>query len=287
MPARTRDTGYISAYPVIAAYTTPNYGRATGGIGAPTAVTISSVNYEYLTFTSTGTLTVTTAGWFDYLAVGGGGGNNNYASGGGGGGGSGCLEIGSIYLDTNQTITIGAGGSLADHTILHTAGSTIIAATSPFGRTVGGNFSFSSSGGKNQLAVGGGVGSVAANASAVFTTAYGKNGGDSFSAANYAAGGGGSTDTVGGNAPSGSTGGTGANGFDVSVFIGGSATYKAAGGSGGASGAGGPASNGGTAGNTGIGVNAAANSGSGGGGGYGTATAGNGGSGICYIRYAV
>ena len=42
----------------------PAYGTATGGIGAPTAVTISSVNYEYLTFNSSGTLTVTKSGFF-------------------------------------------------------------------------------------------------------------------------------------------------------------------------------------------------------------------------------
>jgi len=287
MPNR-RELGYVSAGSVPTIVAPTAYGVATGGTSSSISVGSPAVAYTLLTFTTTGTLTVTTAGWFDYLAVGGGGGNNNYVSGGGGGGGSGCLEIGSIYLDTNQTITIGGGGSLADHSILHTADNTIIAATSPFGRTVGGNFSLSTGGGSNKFAVGGGAGSVAGNTSAVFTTAYGKNGGDSFGSANYAAGGGGSTNTVGGNAPSGSTGGTGANGFDVSVFIGGSATYKAAGGSGGGSGAGGPASNGGAAGSTNATpANGPANSGSGGGGGYGTATTGNGGSGICYIRFKV
>jgi hypothetical protein len=265
------------------------YGTATGGIGSPTAVNISGVDYEYLTFNSTGTLTVTKAGFFDYCAVGGGGGANSYGSGGGGGGGSGCLEIGSIYLSSNQTITIGAGGAVAAYSTTHTAGNTIIAATSPFGRTVGGNFSTSNaSSGANTLAVGGGGGAVAAGASNVFTTAYGKNGGNSDPSANYAAGGGGSTNLVGGNAASANVGGVGANGFDVSVFIGGSAVYKAAGGSGGGQTSGGAASNGGTpASNNTTPNNGAANSGSGGGGGYGNLTTGNGGSGICYIRYKV
>ena len=264
------------------------YGTATGGIGAPTAVTINSVNYEYLTFNSSGTLTVTKAGFFDYLAVGGGGGANSWTYGGGGGG-SGCLEIGSIYLSSNQTITIGAGGAVAAYGTLHTAGNTIIAATSPFGRTVGGNFSFTQgSNGVNQLAVGGGAGSVGDGNSAVFTTAYGKNGGDSNNAEVGGGGGGGSTTLVGGNAPSATAGGVGADGFDISVFIGGSATYKAAGGSGGGSTSGGAASLGGTAGsNNTTPANGAANSGSGGGGGNGTLTTGNGGSGICYIRFKV
>jgi hypothetical protein len=59
--------GYVSASNTPTVVQQSAYGRATGGIGAPTAVTISSVDYEYLTFNAIGTLTVTTAGWFDYL----------------------------------------------------------------------------------------------------------------------------------------------------------------------------------------------------------------------------
>ncbi len=289
MPNR-RELGYVSAGSTNTVFvSTGIYGRATGGIGSPTAVTIGSTNYEYLTFNATGTLTVTTAGWFDYLAVGGGGGAMSYGSGGGGGGGSGCLEIGSIYLSSNQTITIGAGGSVTAYNNLHTAGDTMIAATSPFGRKIGGHYGVgNASSGGTIIGIGGGGGSVAGSTSTVFTTAYGKNGGNSDPSSPYGAGGGGSTDTVGGNAASAGVGGVGANGFDISVFIGGSATYKAAGGSGGGATSGGAASNGGTAGSSNTTPNnAAANSGSGGGGGYGNLTTGNGGSGICYIRWSV
>jgi hypothetical protein len=45
-----------------------SYGTATGGIGAPTAVTIGGVDYEYLTFNATGTLTIVSPGLFDVLA---------------------------------------------------------------------------------------------------------------------------------------------------------------------------------------------------------------------------
>jgi hypothetical protein len=264
----------------------PTYGTATGGIGAPTAVTINGVNYEYLTFNATGTLTVTRSGFFDYCAVGGGGGAAKFSNGAGGGG-SGCLEIGSIYLDANQTITIGAGGSFADSGVLHTAGNTIIAATSPFGRTIGGNFSINDPNSlQNVLAVGGGNGaSTNGTPKITFTTAYGRNGGDSTASTN--GGGGGSVNNVGGNG-AGTTGGAGAAGFDVSVFIGGSALFKAMGAGGGGSVTGGAAPTDGVAGSANTTPpNGNANSGGGGGGGAGVLTTGNGGSGICYIRWKV
>ncbi len=65
---RTRDTGYISAYPVIVAYAEV-YGVATGGTSS--SITVGGVNYTLLTFTASGTLTVATAGLFDVLIFGG------------------------------------------------------------------------------------------------------------------------------------------------------------------------------------------------------------------------
>ena len=44
-----------------------SYGVATGGTSS--SITVSSQNYTLLTFTSTGTLTVATAGLFDYLIL--------------------------------------------------------------------------------------------------------------------------------------------------------------------------------------------------------------------------
>jgi hypothetical protein len=267
------------------------YGTATGGIGSPTAVNISGVDYEYLTFNSTGTLTITKSGFFDYCAVGGGGGSL-YTSGGntaGGGGGAGVLLIGSIYLDANQTITIGGGGSVNNLlSSTKTQGTdTIIAATSPFTKTASGNLAtVSSNDGVVAGFTGGGFGSMFGYTTTVTTTAYGRNGGNSGTSTN--GGGGGGNSAAGGNG-SGTTGGTGGAGFDVSVFIGSSALFKAMGGGGGGSVTGGSAATDGVAGSTNsTPPNGNVNSGGGGGAGASSSTTtGNGGSGICYIRWVV
>lgn len=291
MPNR-RELGYVSAGSTSTVYvSTGNYGRATGGIGAATAVTINSVNYEYLTFNATGTLTVTTAGFFDYLAIGGGGGALYDPTAAGGGGGAGQAVFGSVYLSANQTITIGGGGALFIYsTMFSQAGNTTIAATSPFTQTALGNFVGTRN---NNLTctsfVGGGVGNGAgAQLSFLGNSALGQKGGDG-NGTTFGGGGGGNgpSSAAGGNG-AGSTGGSGGAGFDVSVFIGGSALYKAQGGGGGGSGTGGAAATNGVAGSANTTPsNGAANTGQGGGGGYGTLSTGNGGSGICYIRYTV
>ncbi len=266
----------------------PAYGTATGGIGAPTAVTISGVDYQYLQFNSTGTLTITKAGFFDFLAIGGGGGSNYvsavYANGGGGGG---QVVSGSIYLSANQTITIGAGGSFYNYDTRYSQASpTIIGAASPFNVGAVGNFVVSDGSAKSLAYIGGGVGSLAAQTSTGTENALvGYRGGDSSAQTN--AGGGGGQSARGGNGSS-TTGGTGGAGYDISAFIGGSATLRAQGGGGGGSVTGGAAATGGVAGSaTTTPSNGGANTGQGGGGGYGVQTTGNGGSGVCYIRYKV
>ena len=289
MPNR-RELGYVSAGSVPTIVAPTAYGRATGGIGAPTAVTISSVNYEYLTFNSTGTLTVTTAGFFDFCAIGGGGGTTNIATAGyaGGGGGAGQVSIGSIYLDTNQTITIGAGGAFYAYTTFFTkAGDTTVGATAPFVIGAAGNSAQTSQAVISLGYIGGGVGSADTKTSAAITenTLIGFRGGNSDAITN--AGGGGGQSARGGNGTS-TTGGTGGAGFDVAGFIGGSATFKAQGGGGGGSVTGGTAATNGVAGSaTTTPPNGGANTGQGAGGGFGTITTGNGGSGICYIRFKV
>jgi hypothetical protein len=212
------------------------YGTATGGIGAPTAVTINGVDYEYLTFNSTGTLTVTKAGFFDYLAIGGGGSTVNFgASAAGGGGGAGQVVVGSIYLDANQTITIGAGSSFYGYTTgnISQAGNTTIAATAPFFVTALGNLKTYASSAYYGW-VGGGLGAMNGLTPIAITESagLGYRGGASDSGANNNAGGGGGSTARGGDG-SGTTGGTGGAGFDISTFIGGSATYKAQGAGGG------------------------------------------------------
>jgi len=265
------------------------YGTATGGIGAPTAVTINSVNYQYLEFQSTGLLTVTKSGFFDYLAIGGGGGAQQFPSVAGGGGGAGQLVCGSVYLDTNQTITIGAGSSFYSYTLVfNQAGNTTIAATSPFSINALGNQVSSKASDYGIFGyVGGGNGGPGGSTPAAITesTALGYRGGTS--SGNTNAGGGGGQSARGGNGSS-TTGGSGGAGFDVSAFIGGSARFLAQGAGGGGSTAGGTAATGGVAGSaTTTPPNGGANKGQGGGGGNGTITTGNGGSGIAFIRFAV
>jgi hypothetical protein len=274
------------------------YGAATGGIGAPTAVTISSVNYEYLTFNSTGLLTITKAGFFDFLAIGGGqGAARIVASEAGGGGGAGQVVIGSIYLDTNQTITIGAGGAFYVYTSANfvQAGNTTIAATAPFAVGALGNVStiISNAGLNSGTYIGGGNGTQKAGViyNLTETIHSGYQGGNGFGAVFTNAGGGGGQSGRGQAATGNTTGGVGGTGVDISLFIGGSASYRATGGGGGGStagGAGGNSSASSNAGSTGTTPgSASANSGSGGGGGVGLITTGNGGSGVCFIRYRV
>lgn len=295
MPNR-RELGYVSAGSTSTVYvSTGIYGRATGGIGSPTAVTISGVNYEYLTFNSTGTLTVTTAGWFDYLAIGGGGGSRQVtASTASGGGGAGQVIIGSVYLDANQTITIGAGsGFFAVATQFVEASPTTIAATAPFAiRALGNQVSTNGQVLKCLGYVGGGVGTgtsgTAEIAAVTESTQQGYRGGAANFAGSGSGGGGGGQSGRGADGTT-NTGGVGGTGVDISTFIGGSASYRATGGGGGGFSAGGAGGNSSASSNAGSNnstpSSAAANSGSGGGAGYGVVTTGNGGSGVCFIRW--
>ena len=274
------------------------YGTATGGIGSPTATTVGGINYEYLTFNATGTLTITKAGFFDYLAIGGGQGSARIvASEAGGGGGAGQVVIGSIYLDTNQTITIGAGGPFYVYTSANfvQAGNTTIAATAPFAVGALGNVStiLSNAGQNSGTYIGGGNGTQKAGTiyNLTETIHSGFQGGNGTGAVFTNAGGGGGQSGRGQVAAGATTGGAGGTGVDISLFIGGSASYRATGGGGGGStagGAGGNSSASSNAGSTGTTPgSASANSGSGGGGGVGIITTGNGGSGVVFIRYKV
>jgi len=296
MPNR-RELGYVSAGSTNTVYvSTGIYGRATGGIGSPTAVTISGVNYEYLTFTSTGTLTVTTAGWFDYCLIGGGSGTSYFTSliRPSGGGGSGAVSVGSVYLSANQTVTIGAGGSFSVWGTSSEGGNTTLGASSPFNPlAVGSKVKTPSTGdGQVQFCVAGGLGGSAGSSTIVYNFGLGYNGGNGFNGGDYAAGGGGGNQSAGAAGVSSTQGGNGGDGFDISGFIGGSAAYKATGGGGGAQTTAGTGGSSNASSNTGstsaAAPNAAANSGSGAGGGRGNPlTSGNGGSGICYIRWSV
>ena len=66
-------------------------------------------DYDYISFTSSGTLTVTRGGYADVLLVGGGGGGGFSISGGGGAGGH--LYIANAYLPAGSLdVVVGSGG---------------------------------------------------------------------------------------------------------------------------------------------------------------------------------
>lgn len=78
--------------------------------------TASSIPYAYVTFTASGTLNVSRAGFFDFLCVaGGGGGGSGVAAGGGAGGMIDSTQSGGvpIYLTVgSHTITVGAASGI-------------------------------------------------------------------------------------------------------------------------------------------------------------------------------
>lgn len=253
-----------------------SYGAGTGGTGV-TAATVGGVNYNWTSFISTGTFTVTRAGLFDVLVFGGGcggGGDNSYS----GGGASGGISRQTIYLSANATVTIGGGGAV------DASGSpTSIGAIPDAVAAAGGNYTAVIAGRYGTLGAMSGKG-VGTNTGP--TNVQGYAGGES---STNAGGGGGSTTALGANA-SANVGGNGGAGFDVSAFIAGSALFKGAGGGGGAGttgGTGGSSIGGNGASGATNGTAAAANTASGGGSRGSSGTAGAGGSGIIYIRWKV
>lgn len=87
------------------------YGVATGGIGAAasTGVLADGFTYNFLTFSSTSTLSVTKSGLFDVVVVGAGAGGGLFGTGGGGGGMH--ATHATFFLSANLTVTIGAGSA--------------------------------------------------------------------------------------------------------------------------------------------------------------------------------
>jgi len=268
------------------------YGTATGG--SSSSITVGGVDYTLLTFTSSGTLTITKAGFFDYLFIGGGAGCAFYNGAGnaGGGGGAGQVTTGSIYLSTNSTVTIGAGSafgsfsagkrSATDTTATVGTGYQTIYALGAVNESVN-----SGAGDAWQVCTTSGALAAASNTRGINNVLYGFQGGNS--AGSGSGGGGGGFVSAGLQGVNASTGGVGGGGYDVSVFIGSSPLYKATGGGGGGTGAGGAGGNSSANSNAGstntTPGSASANSGSGGGAGVSTVTTGNGGSGIAYFRF--
>jgi hypothetical protein len=271
------------------------YGTATGGIGAPTAVTISGVDYEYLTFNSTGTLTIVSPGLFDVCLVGAGGGsaggNNTSYRGGGGGGGE--IVQQTIYLTANATVTIGAGGAggtsgispgyIGFSSVLG-SGLSHVSATGGGGAPINDGGPTLSAGGNGACGAGGlGISAGTGAGLAFIDGTTGKNGGTGTT--NGAGGGGGNTG-AGSNGLSG-TGGAGGAGTDISAFVGSSVTLAGGGAGSGSTGGAGGAGGGGAGGSGAAGTAGTVNTGGGAGGGSTGGGGAAGGSGIVYVRFEV
>jgi hypothetical protein len=258
----------------------------SSGVGAANfsdAATGTYSGFKYLTFTASGTMTVTTAGFADIVIAGGGGGGGN----GGGGGAGGVLTLTNVYLPVGTlTCTIGAGGSSQQGNASRV--------DSIYG--IGGGWA-SGSPTTNQGQLGGsgaggtwGAGSPAPGGTG--TPGQGNDGGAGSTGTGN--GGGGGATAVGGTA-TGNNGANGGAGTTTSIagttpsgaYVAGSYALGGGGGGGGTGTQGtGGSGGGGNAGSGGTATSGTANTGGGGGGAYSGAV-GNGGSGIIIVRVAV
>ncbi len=266
-----------------------SYGIATGG--SSSSITIGSINYTLLSFTTDSNLVVTKSGLFDVLLVAGGGGAGgaraSRASGGAGGGGVlGLTTTTTIYLDAaTYAVDVGAGG---------TGGATTVLGQTGFDSSIGGTRISVAGGGAGAEAqtnhsdvIGasnGGVTDGNAAKAKTIAAAQGNLGGGSTTSTN--AGGGGGFGGAGGNGAT-TTGGTGGNGAEINGWIGGASYFVAAGAGGGGTVTGGTAGSGGVAGKTTGTGNNGVNYGAGGGGTAQAFTGGNGQAGVVYVRFKV
>jgi hypothetical protein len=244
-------------------------------------------DYKYKTYTGSGTLTVTAAGFADILVIGGGGAGGK--SGGGAGGAGGMLVKQGGYLSAGtHAVTVGAGG-LATPLQGNNGESSSIAGyvgVGGGGGGAGGEFT-----GQNGGSGGSQAGATAGRVPGTGLVGQGFAGGVGYTnlSSVYVAGGGGGASAVGGTGTV-SIGGAGANGL-ANSFTGTSVVYAGGGGgagrniSGGAGGTGG----GGAGGSVGSinGVSGTANTGGGAGGGYYLGDGGTGGSGVIIVRVKV
>ena len=261
------------------------------GVGAADfsdTATGTYTGFKYLTFSASGTITVTTAGFADIVVLGGGGAGSNLNGGGGGAGGA--LVITDAYLPVGTlTVTIGAGGTAAGSAGISGNPSRIGSYYSP----QGGGGAESAIAAQNGASGGGGKNGGAGGAG---TAAVGSNGGNGGSGGVGGGGGGGGATAVGaaGTSAVGGNGGAGTNTTiagttPTGAYVAGSYAFSGGGGGGSVGGTAGTATDGGGAGSASTtGTNGTANKGGGGGGGGGgAAQGGNGGSGLVIVRVAV
>ena len=269
--------------------------EATGGDSTQT-YTAGGVDYKSHTFTSSGTLQVTsaTAGSIvDVLIVAGGGAGGNDNAGGGGAGGM-IVQTGLAVSQQNYSIIIGTGGARGSSSDGNGTAATSGNDTTGFGYTATGGGQGGSAGSANNAGNGGSGGGLQgaeqSGSAGTGTPGQGNNGGTSN---NLGGGGGGGGAGAAGSASTSAVGGVGGVGL-VNAFQTGSDIYYAGGGAGGnensvnndvSGGAGGGVN---SLGNNGIAESGVDGKGGGGAGGTHSGTrGGNGGSGIVIVRYTV
>ena len=241
--------------------------------------------FAYKTFTASGTLNVTTAGFATLVVCAGGGGGTV-----GGGGAGGVAALTDVYLPVGTlTVTVGAGG---------TGGASLpsdYAAQNGSPSLVGSYVAVGGGGGtyaQNGMTGGSGGGATSSKAGGTGLSGQGFAGGTGTGANG---GGGGGAAAIGGDLI-GTTGGAGGAGTTTSIagttpsgaYVAGSYALGGGGG-GGASGTGGAGGSGGGGAGvvTGTANAGAANKGGGGGGQYTANDGANGGSGLVIVRVAV
>jgi hypothetical protein len=272
--------------------------------GTVSTVIENGINYRVHTFTSSGTLTVLSAGIVEVLTVAGGGGGGAYAAGAGAGAGGVLFNTDYSVTTGNKTVTIGGGGAGQDYTVTNPSNgsNSVMDSLTAVGGGYGGQ-GWGGNVGGNGGSGGGGAGydgtqGTFTTAGGTGTPGQGFNGGigRGISGNRGAGGGGGGAGLPGGDSTTNS-GGDGGNGRQISIN--GTATYYGGGGGGGDYGSanggqGGLGGGGNVSGGNGSGVpggNGGTNTG-GGGGGSRSATSerwncGNGRSGKVIIRYRI
>lgn len=254
-------------------------------------------NYKYLTFTSSGTITIDTAGLADILVVGGGGGGGSTAGGGGGAGGH--LYATGAYLPVGTlTVTVGAGGAGGIVSGQYTPGQNGSPSRIDDYWGVGGGAGAGNLGGAagNDYGFIGGSGGAGGGQNGVGgsgVSGLGNDGGDGNATTAIKGGGGGGAGSAGADATA-SVAGDGGAGLANSIT--GTSVTRAGGGGGGSqgltAGTGGSGGGGnGTTDSTTAGAGTANTGSGGGGGGYAGAAAGGiggaGGSGVVIVRVEV
>ena len=200
--------------------------------GTISTVVENGIRYRVHTFTSSGTLTVLSAGKMEVLCVaGGGGGSGNFYDDGAGGGGGGLIYNTDYTVTTgNKTVTIGAGGTAGTGGQGGTGENSVFDSLTAIGGGGGGQHRSSGGNGGSGGGSGGAYESTDTTNGGSGTVGQGYNGGTSVHYGYAGSGGGGAGEIGGGGQGSFLVGKNGGNGRQISVN--GTATYYAGGGGG-------------------------------------------------------